>query len=70
MGTILSQREAEDILFLLSKNDRIEIERDKIRFGEYFIQSIDDRYRRLNPINVIVKDGVPELMGESENTVI
>jgi hypothetical protein len=70
MGTILSESEAEDKIFLLPKSEQAEIERDKIRFGEFFIQLVNNNYSRINPINVVVKNGVPELIINSASTVI
>lgn len=70
MGTILTESQAEDIFGQLPLSDKEEIERDKIRYGEYFIVSSGNQYHRINPINVVVKNGVPELINNSSSTVI
>ena len=70
MGTILTESEAESIFDELPSSDRAEIERDKIRYGEYFILSADNEYHRINPINVVIKNGIPELINNSSSTVI
>jgi hypothetical protein len=70
MGTILTESESKDIIDQLSTSERKAIERDKIRFGEYFIVLVDDKYFRINPMNVIVKNGVPELLKDVSLTFI
>ncbi|WP_256012560.1 hypothetical protein [Desertivirga xinjiangensis] len=57
MEKILSETEAAGILGNLTENDQAEIKRDKVRFGEYYIGSNNNRYYRVNPINVINIDG-------------
>ena len=70
MGTILTESEAEGIFGQLPSSDKAEIERDKIRYGEYFILSSDNQYHRINPINVVVRNGIPELINNISSTVI
>ncbi len=70
METILSQTEAENILEQLPEGEKAEIERDKIRFGEYFIGKINNTFYRINPINVIIKNGVPSLIKPISATMI
>ena len=62
MEKILSNQEAEAALELLSENDRVEIERDIIRFGEYYIGTDESKPYRLNPLNIITVDGNPKLI--------
>jgi len=62
MEKILSNLEAEAALELLTENDRIEIERDIIRFGEYYIGTNENRPYRLNPLNIITVEGKPKLV--------
>lgn len=62
MEKILSKTEAEDVLDLLTEKEKVEIERDKIRFGEYYIGTVNNKFFRLNPLNVISLDGTPTLI--------
>ena len=70
MENILSQKEAESIIEQLSEGEKVEIERDKIRFGEYFIAETDNHYYRVNPINVVIEDGKPSLVDPASETMI
>jgi len=70
MERILASKEAEEVIELLSENEKIEIERDKIRFGEYYIGMNGDKYYRLNPINIIINNGKPELINPTAITEI
>jgi len=57
MEQILSEAEAQNIIGKLSEIEIEEIKRDKVRFGEYFVGITNNRYYRVNPINVIYVDG-------------
>ena len=57
METILSEIDSKHLVTKLTDNDREEIKRDKVRFGEYFIAEEDHRCFRVNPINVIDIEG-------------
>lgn len=70
MKMILSEPEAEIAVTKLSDSEKAEIERDKIRFGEYFIQASDNHFTRVNPIDVVIKNGTPELIDNSSVTLI
>lgn len=58
MERILNEAEAQSILDRLSEREQAEIKRDKVRFGEYFVGLNDNNYYRLNPLNVILEDGI------------
>ena len=70
MERILASKEAEEVIGLLSENEKIEIERDKVRFGEYYIGKSGNKYHRLNPINIIINNGKPELINPTAITEI
>ena len=70
MEKILSNGEAEAALKLLTENEREEIKRDIIRFGEYFIGTHNDKPHRLNPLNIITIDGQPQLIKPDSLTEI
>ena len=70
MEKILSNGEAEAALKLLTENEREEIKRDIIRFGEYFIGTHNDTPQRLNPLNIITIDGKPQLIKPDSLTEI
>jgi len=70
MERILASAEAEEVMGLLSIKDKEEIERDKIRFGEYYIGKNQNKYYRINPINIVTKDGKPELINPISITEI
>lgn len=57
MERILSETDSQHLVTKLTDNDREEIKRDKVRFGEYFIAEEDHKYFRVNPINVIDVEG-------------
>lgn len=67
---ILSDVEAAEKVGQLSQNEKEEIERDKIRFGEYFISSHNNCFYRVNPCNVIYRNGIPELIENTSITLI
>ena len=70
MEKILSNGEAEAALKLLPENEKEEIRRDIIRFGEYFIGIHDNKHHRVNPLNVITIDGKPQLVKPDSLTEI
>ncbi len=70
METILTPKEAENILGLLPDKDIIRIKSDKIRFGEYFIGHEHNNYFRVNPINVIMREGRPVNINPDDITII
>jgi len=57
MEQILSEAEAQSVIEQLSDIEIAEIKRDKVRFGEFYVGMDNDRYYRVNPINVIYIDG-------------
>ncbi|WP_207420551.1 MULTISPECIES: hypothetical protein [Desertivirga] len=57
MEKILSEAEAQSVIESLSEVEIEEIKRDKVRFGEFFVGLENNRYYRVNPINVIYVDG-------------
>lgn len=57
MEKILSEAEAQSVIGSLSEVEIEEIKRDKVRFGEFFVGLENNRYYRVNPINVIYVDG-------------
>jgi len=70
METILTDSEAESIFDNLAEKTREELKRDRIRFGEFFVGTNNGKYYRVNPINVIVKDGKPKLLNPDPETEI
>ena len=57
MEKILSEAEAQNVIANLSDIEIAEIKRDKVRFGEFYVGIENNRYYRVNPINVIYVDG-------------
>lgn len=70
MGMILSKVEAENVLHQLPEKEIIRINNDKIRCGEYFIGHDQDNYFRVDPINVIIKEGSPVNIYPNAITII
>ncbi|WP_423148438.1 hypothetical protein [Rubrolithibacter danxiaensis] len=70
METILSETEAENALTHLSEKEQNEVKRDKIRFGEFYIKNVDDTYSRVNPLDVVVQDGIPVMIQHTSLTLI
>lgn len=70
MEKILSESDSQHLLTKLSDGDKQEIERDKVRFGEYFIAEDNQRCFRVNPINVVSEGGNFRLIKFSAETLI
>jgi len=70
METILSAEEAEHILIYLSEEQKKQIESDKVRFGEYFIAQNEVNFYRINPINVITRNGINQYINPASMTII
>lgn len=70
MKTILNPKEAENILNMLPDKEKMRINNDKIRCGEYFIGHDHNTYYRVDPINVVFKEGKPVTIDPTDITII